>query len=111
MVRAFLERIKNLVTHYRFADPAVKREIVEIAISNRRVQGKDPGAEPANWLRMSGEKVAVLSGEQYRATSRSSRNMLAKHIAALIELACSDEAKRLAAAFEERDALEERLAA
>jgi site-specific DNA recombinase len=111
MVRTFLERIKSLETHYRFADPAVKREIVEIAISNRRVHGKSPGAEPANWLRTSGEALAVLSGEQRRTTSRSSRNMLAEHIAALIELACSDEAERLAAVFEEHDPLEERLAA
>jgi hypothetical protein len=37
--------------------------------------------------------------------------MLAEHIAALIKLACSDEAMRLEAVFEEHDALEERLAA
>ena len=39
--RKFLELAKNLAEHYIFANPARKREIVDIATSNRRVANKN----------------------------------------------------------------------
>jgi len=71
ILRQFLERLKNLAEHYRFAEPAAKREIVEIAVSNRRVKDKNVSVEPSDWLTTTRNAVAVLSSADDRTTSRT----------------------------------------
>ena len=67
----FLELVKSLVSLYDSAIPAEKREIVEIATSNRAVSGKYVVVEPSKWLLQVEEAIAVLSGAPYRTTSRT----------------------------------------
>jgi DNA invertase Pin-like site-specific DNA recombinase len=71
VITKFLERLKNLAEHYYFADPAEKREIVEITLSNRKVTAKNVSAEPSNWLVRTQRAVAVLSCAHARTTSRT----------------------------------------
>lgn len=73
VVRKFLERVKNLAEHYEFADPAEKREIVQIAVSNRSVRDKKVFVEPSDWLRKTQEAVAFLACADAPATSRTVR--------------------------------------
>ncbi len=60
VIRKFLERLKNIAAHYQFGTHAEKREIIEIALSNRTVQQKKVCVEPANWLVQVREAAAVL---------------------------------------------------
>ncbi len=69
----FLELIKSLAALYLFLEPAEKRMIVEIAVSNRRVYGKSLGLEPASWLQQAETAIAGLCGAHHRATSRTSQ--------------------------------------
>ncbi|MEJ8574148.1 recombinase family protein [Microbaculum marinum] len=70
-IRKFLERLKSLAVHYEFAEPAEKREIVQIATSNRSVQDKNVTVEPSKWLRDTHDALGVLSCAHHRATSRT----------------------------------------
>ena len=107
-VRRFLELIKSLVVTFLFAEPAEKRQIVEIAISNRRVLGRNVSLEPANWLLVAEDAVAGLFGAHYRPTSRSPQHMPDRYIEALIDLARSkDVAKVYAELRADRDREEE----
>lgn len=72
VIQAFLERMKNIAAHYEFGTPAEKRELVEIALSNRRVIEKKVYIEPANWLVQVHEAAAVLMCAPDRPNSRSS---------------------------------------
>ena len=60
VIQAFLERLKNIAAHYEFGTPAEKRELVETALSNRKVISKKVYAEPANWLVQVREAASVL---------------------------------------------------
>jgi site-specific DNA recombinase len=71
VIQAFLERLKNIAAHYEFGTPAEKRELVEIACSNRKVQGKEVYIEPANWLVQVHEAASVLMCADARTSSRS----------------------------------------
>lgn len=88
-VRQFLELIKNLAVTYLFAEPAEKREIVEIATSNRRVSLKNVYLEPANWLATAEQAIAVLCGAPDRATSRSGHDVRNEQLSRLAECARS----------------------
>lgn len=70
VLHRFLERVKNLAEHYRFADPAEKREIIEIAVSNRTVKDKNVFVEPQKWLQATQHAIADLSCADNRTTSR-----------------------------------------
>ena len=72
-IEAFLERIKSLAEHYYIAGPSAKREIVEIAVSNRKVTAKNVSAEPSNWLERTKCAVTILTCADGRATSRNSQ--------------------------------------
>nr|WP_306263956.1 recombinase family protein [Pararhizobium sp. IMCC3301] len=74
-VHKFLERIKNLAEHYHFANPAEKRELVEIATSNRTVVNKNVTVEPSNWLRATEVAVGGFCCAQSPPTSRTSHEM------------------------------------
>lgn len=97
VVRKFLERLKNLAEHYEFAAPAQKREIVEIAVSNRRVKDKTVFAEPSNWLAKTQEAVGFFSCAQPRTTSRTSPRPFVNetYLKRLVEIARSSEVARL----------------
>ena len=69
-VQRFLELIKSLAATYSLAEPDEKREIVQIAISNRTVAEKKIELEPANWLLDAENAIAGLIGAPYRPTSR-----------------------------------------
>jgi DNA invertase Pin-like site-specific DNA recombinase len=95
MITRFLERIKSLAEHYLFAANDEKREIVEIASSNRLVWNKKVYIEPSNWLQTAGDAVAVLYCCHSRPNSRRVPELASEQVAALVDLANSDESARL----------------
>ena len=112
VVQKFLERLKNLAEHYEFAAPAVKREIVEIAVSNRSVKDKTVFVEPSNWLAKTQEAVGFFSCAQPRTTSRRGCVVTKSHVsepkpdyhfAQLVAIARSKEASELAGLMSEAD--------
>ncbi len=125
MVKRFLERIKNLAEHYLFAEPQEKRQIVEIATSNRRVAAKNVYLEPSNWLLAAENVLGVFSCADVRASSRrppETRNselrsscaddgtnsrrlpeLRNQQLAVLAELSQSDASGKIEAVFAGRD--------
>jgi hypothetical protein len=97
-VRTFLELVKNLADNYGSALPAEKRQIVESAISNRRLRQKSLGLEPADWLLETKNAVAGLAGVHSRDTSRTAKR-LEKHVQALIDVSKGKEADGLRSAL------------
>lgn len=95
-VQTFLERIKNLADNYRFGDPATKREIVQIAVSNRHVTGKNVEPVRSDWLHQTDCALTVYSGDPACPTSRNVRGMQDVHVEKLIALSESKEARWLA---------------
>jgi len=98
VIRKFLERLKNLAEHYIFAEPAEKREIVEIATSNRTVKDKYVSVEPSKWLKETRDALAVLSCPHHRTTSRTDHNRTQDeeaHLERLAEVAESPDVARL----------------
>lgn len=106
MVRLFLERMKNLAEHYNFAPPAEKREIVEIATSNRVVWDKNAYIEPSKWLKPAQETLSVFFCGHSRPKSRRLPKLQNEHIEALIEAARSEEFARLNAIVERCEQLQ-----
>ena len=98
VIKEFLELIKNLAKHYEKAEPPAKREIVEIALSNRRVLAKNVSVEPAKWLVKAREAVDSFSCAHARTTSRTSQGKSEeeKGLEKLAEIARSTEAVQLA---------------
>ena len=70
-VHRFLELVKSLAATYLIAEPDEKREIVEIATSNRRVAGKFVFVEPSEWLKNTAAVIAGLYGPPERTTDRT----------------------------------------
>lgn len=106
VIRKFLERLKNLGTHYESAAPADKREIVEIALSNRSVKDKNVFVEPSNWLATTQMAVGFFSCAHARPTSRTSphaedlsdperERVNQEHLQQLAEIARSPEVGRI----------------
>lgn len=58
----FLELISDLETRYISADRAIKRQIVELATSNRFVSPRNLSVEPQNWLMAPSFLVSALCG-------------------------------------------------
>ena len=50
-VEKFFERVKNVAENYEFGKPALKREIINWATSNRGMDDQNHSIEPQNWLR------------------------------------------------------------
>lgn len=71
VIHTFLELLKNLAPLYEIVDPAEKREIVEIALSNRSVQAKKVSVEPSKWLLDTQKALDALSCADDRDTSRT----------------------------------------
>jgi len=67
----FLELIKNLAGTYESANETEKRQIVEIASSNRLVDGKKVYLEPSDMLSATKRLADVLCGGPQRDTSRT----------------------------------------
>ena len=67
----FLELAKNLAGLYQIATPSEKRLIVELATSNRIVDGKNVELQPSEWLSTVGLAMTVLYGGVYRDTART----------------------------------------
>ncbi len=87
IIRGFLERLKNLAEHYKNAEPAEKREIVEIATSNRIVDCKKVLVEPANWILATQDALGVLGCADVRATSRTFSALETRHVDQLLQAA------------------------
>lgn len=94
-LQRFLELIENLALHYCSATRATKRQIVELATSNRYVGDKNPGLEPQEWLMAPQFLVAALGGDPNRDTSRTGRDMPNRHVEALIEAARSEQMAKM----------------
>ena len=96
-VRKFLELIKDLACTYVLGNSAEKREIVELATSNRVVSGKSVYLEPANWLSEAELALAALNGDPDRDTSRTFGAKWDKQIEVLVDLCMSDEVAHVSA--------------
>lgn len=83
-VQRFLELIKSLATGYGLAKPEEKREMVQIAFSNRTVAGKCVYLEPANWLSQAEIAITGLIGDPYRPTSRRLPELQDQHFDQLL---------------------------
>lgn len=75
-VTKFLELVKNVAVTYLIANPGEKREIAEIATSNRVVSGKSVYVEPSKWLSEVSWAIAGLCGGPDQTTDRTRRDML-----------------------------------
>ena len=82
-VQRFLELVKSLAQTYILAKPDEKRQIVQIATSNRTVTGKNIAVEPANWLSQAQIAITGLIGAPYRPTSRTCPKMPERHLISL----------------------------
>lgn len=85
-VRGFLELIKSLAATYEIALPPEKRQITQLATSNRRVAGRNVCLEPSNWLRDAGEVLAGYVGDPHRPTSRNRPELTDQQVKRLIAL-------------------------
>lgn len=94
-IRRFLELIKSLYRSYIIANDDEKREIVDLATSNRQVSLKNIAIELRDWLMTVDQAVTVLAGPPDCTTSRSGQDMHDKHIDQLIEAVNSAEAADL----------------
>ena len=84
-ITRFLELIKSLARTYEIAESAEKRQLVEMATSNRSLLGKNVYLEPANWLSTATSAVSVLIGGPERDTDRTYEAALFELIGALNE--------------------------
>ena len=80
-----------------------KREMVNIATSNRRVSGKNVYLEPSTWLLSIQACMGVSYCAQPRPTSRRRPELSDQQLEALIEAAQSDAATRIEAVFANKD--------
>ncbi|MBO6726106.1 MAG: recombinase family protein [Rhizobiaceae bacterium] len=88
-VRKFLELIKSLAATYISADRDEKREIAQIATSNRVVSGKNVAITPADWLSEAENAITGLIGAPCRDTSRRRHHVDSRQFKLLIALAKS----------------------
>jgi len=86
----FLELIKNLVGTYKSVNEAEKRQIVEIASSNRFVDGKRVYLEPSEMLLATKNLAGVLCGGPQRDTSRTFSQDLGTQIKEFVEYSRSN---------------------
>ena len=91
-LRRFLERMKSLSQTYISANPSEKRQIVEMATSNRSVSRKDITLEPQNWLNALQDWGAAPVGEHQRPNSRTDDPGASIKLDALVKASKSREA-------------------
>ncbi|AXI40709.1 recombinase family protein [Sulfitobacter sp. SK011] len=100
----FLELVKSLAELYQIANPSEKRLIVELATSNRLVDGKNVALQPSNWLLTVDMAVTVLCGGDYRDTDRTPTQVherqLEKLCEALAEVQIDDQLPRMMEIFD-----------
>lgn len=82
-MRKFLELVKSLYSIYKIATPPEKRQIIQMATSNRKVFGKNIVVEPSNWLRDTQDALGVLLCADEPTTSRSSHDLKNEQIVRL----------------------------
>lgn len=70
-LRSLIELANSLIESHRLAKPAEKRELVEMATSNRRIYGKEVYLEPSNWLHEVENTLGDLSGAPARDKHRT----------------------------------------
>jgi len=87
----FLELAKTLAVQYETAKPAKRREIAEIALSNREVFDKNIYVEPSEWLQAAQLAPSVFSCAQGQATSRRPRQVTEPNFEELVAAATSPE--------------------
>jgi site-specific DNA recombinase len=107
-LRRFLERMKSLAQTYVSANPQEKRQIVEMATSNRTVSRKDIALEPQTWLHALHEWGSAPFGEHQRPNSRTDDSATSTKLEALVKASKSPEAailRRLTEGEDEDDDL------
>ncbi|MCR9195132.1 MAG: recombinase family protein [Hyphomonas sp.] len=90
-VRRFLELAKTLAAYYQSLEPAERRQFVQTAFSNRRVEAKSVAFEPSDWLAPVRSVSCAPVGEPFRPTSRSGPDLKPCQIEALVMAAYSDQ--------------------
>ena len=70
-LQRMLELAKSLALSHQLAEPAEKREMVEMATSNRRVSGKNVEMEPSSWLVTLKRDASVTCGDPARHRDRT----------------------------------------
>ena len=106
-LRRFLELVKSLAATYENAEPAEKRQFVEMTFSNRRVCGKSVELKPSHWLKPVQSAVSVSSGAPSRPNSRCGHHLKPDQMEALVTAAYSAEVE----AFLARTGKDDRLPA
>jgi site-specific DNA recombinase len=101
----FLELVKNLAGLYQIAAPSEKRLIVELATSNRFVDGKNVNLQASDWLATVENATTVLCGGASRDIDRTptverERQLGLLH-AAQCEVLVDEQLERLMAIFEQ----------
>ena len=91
----FLELAKTLAVQYETAKPAKRREIAEIALSNREVFDKNIYVEPSEWLQAAQLAPSVFSCAQGQATSRRPRQVTEPNFEELQQLLRQSQLVRL----------------
>ena len=94
-LRSFLELVKNLAALYVIATKDEKRQIVQLATSNRIAKGKNVCVEPADWLFETQLAVAVSCGDPPRTTLRTSPDLMDVQMGALMSAANSQPALQI----------------
>ncbi|MEM7301034.1 MAG: recombinase family protein [Pseudomonadota bacterium] len=84
-LKKFLEHVKNLAQHYEIATRDEKREIIEMAFSDKTVWAKNVELKPSNWLQAADSLVGVFSCGDTRPTSRTKSPPDDQYIESLIE--------------------------
>lgn len=92
--KRFFELMKSLADNYISANATEKREMVEIAISNRMVMVKNVVLEPANWLLEAENAVAGLIGGAARTISRRPTEFSDDQVTHLIKTMQSEECRQ-----------------
>lgn len=86
----FFEHINTLPNLFISADPEERREIVEIATSNRVIGLKNVCLEPANWLADIQKVASAYIGDPYRPTFRRHPQSSDNQITTLMDTFRSD---------------------
>ncbi len=94
-INSFLEPMKNLAQLHEILEPSEKRQLLEIATSNRLAQSKKPLLEPSSLLSKTEEIASVFNCVPQSGRNRTSKSVRDQHMKRLIELANSEEAKEL----------------
>ncbi len=81
----YLELARSLYLHYETAEPAERRRIVEYALSNCTIRGKNFDISMQNWLQEPEHALDVLCGPPHRDRTRTLEKLKALFVIAKVD--------------------------